>query len=302
MKNVKQIITIILLLNWIIVLPLLAGDTKEIEKSFSKKDKVRIKLILGDCYLKNSKDGKIHINLVHSYHEDNFEARFREKGKSLIIEEKLTARNPNGNSTWTIAIPKEIEIDFETATGDLILDNVTLEIEGNTGTGNIEIENVKGRIDLSTGTGDIEVINSEGEFELNSGTGKVRIEESKGNFDATSGTGNVEVKNITIEDEAELNSGTGDVEVINPQGTDFDLSINSGTDEAVLNMNGSPIQGYFEFTAHSRKGRIVCPIEFDEEEEYHNGDGNYVRRSFTKGKNTPRYFINTGTGKAKLIQ
>jgi hypothetical protein len=302
MQNVKRIVTIILLLNWIIVFPLFAEDQKEIEKSFSKKDKVRIKLILGDCYLNNSNDDKIHIHVVHSYYEDNFEVRFREKGNSLIIEEKLHGRNSDGNSTWTIAIPKDIEIDFESATGDLILNKVILEIEGNTGTGNIEAEKVKGSIELSTGTGDIEVINSEGELELNSGTGNVRIEESKGNFDANSGTGNVEAKNITIEDEAELNSGTGDVEVINPQGTNFDLSINSGTDEAVLDMHGSPIQGYFEFTAHLRKGRIVCPIEFDEEEEYYNGDGKYVRRSFTKGKNTSRYFINTGTGKAKLIQ
>jgi hypothetical protein len=302
MKNIKQIIIIFLLLNWIIVLPVLAEDQKEIEKSFSNKDKVRIKLVLGDCYLKNSKDGKIHIHITHSYQEDSFEARFREKGNALVIQEKLHGRNSDGNSTWTIAIPKDIEIDFESATGDLFLDNVTLEIDGNTGTGNIEATNVIGKIDLNTGTGNVEVINSDGELEFNSGTGRVRIEDSKGNFDANSGTGDVEVKNITIEDEAELNSGTGDVEVINPQGTDFDLNINSGTDEAILDMSGSPIEGYFEFTAHSRKGRIVCPIEFDEEDEYYNGDGKYMRKSFTKGKNTPRYFISTGTGKAKLIR
>jgi hypothetical protein len=302
MKTIKKFVKIFLLLNLISVLPLFATDKKEIEKSFSKKDKVRIKLILGDCYLKNSTDGKIHIHIIHSYQEDSFEARFREKGNALTIEEKLYGRNSDGNSTWTIAIPADIEIDFESATGDLILENVTLEIDGNTGTGNIEVDNVNGKIDLNTGTGNIEVINSEGEFELSSGTGKVSIEESKGNFDANSGTGDVEVKNLTIEDEADLNSGIGDVEAINPQGTDFDLSLNSGTNNAILDMNGSPIEGYFEFTAHARKGRIVCPVEFDEENEYSNGDGNYVRKSFTKGKNTPRYFISTGTGKAKLIR
>jgi hypothetical protein len=302
MKTIKQFIKIFLLLNSIIVLPLIATDKKEIDKSFSEKDKMRIKLVLGDCYLKNSTDGKINIHIIHSYPEDSFEARFREKGNALIIEEKLYGRNSDGNSSWTIAIPKDIEIDFESATGDLILENVTLEIEANTGTGNIEADNVNGKIDLSTGTGNIEVINSEGDLELNSGTGRVIIEDSKGNFDANSGTGDVEVKNITIEDEADLNSGIGDVEAVSPRGTDFDLSINSGTNDAILDMNGSPIEGYFEFTAHSRKGRIVCPIEFDKEDEYSNGDGKYIRQSFTKGKNTPRYFISTGTGKAKLIK
>ena len=177
---------------------------------------------------------------------------------------------------------------------------VNVELEGNTGTGDIEIKEANGSYDLNTGTGDIQIINSEGEFEINSGTGDVIIENSSGEFDANSGTGDLKATNITIEDEAELNSGTGEVEVIAPQGKDFDLSLNSGTDDATLDMSGNPIEGYFEFSVNARRGEIDSPIEFDEEDEYSRGNGDIKRKSFTRGKASPRYFISSGTGTARL--
>ena len=88
--------------------------------------------------------------------------------------------------------------------------------------------------------------------------------------------------------------------IVKPIGEDFDLSINSGTGDAVLDMDGQPIKGYFEFTVNARRGKIDSPIEFDNEEEYDEGDEDYVRKYFTKGGKTPRYFISTGTGTAEL--
>jgi len=89
------------------------------------------------------------------------------------------------------------------------------------------------------------------------------------------------------------------VEVSRPQGEDFDLSVSSGTNDATLDMDGLPIEGYYEFSASARSGDIDCPIDFDREEEYDEGDDN-VRKSFTRGKKTPRYYISTGTGTAEL--
>ena len=126
------------------------------------------------------------------------------------------------------------------------------------------------------------------------------MKDSKGNFDANSGTGDVEAKNLTITEEAEFNSGTGDAEIINPIGTDFDLSLNSGTGDAILDMDGADLSGYFELKTSARRGRIKADIEFDNVEEYGHGDNAYIIKSVTINSDKPRFFISTGTGTAQL--
>ncbi len=121
-------------------------------------------------------------------------------------------------------------------------------------------------------------------------------------FEASSGTGNVRADGITLDDEGNFSSGTGDAEVVFPEGTDFELNVSSGTNDAELNMKGKPIEGYFEFKCHARRGRIDSPIKFDEEKEYEEGDQKYLQKSFTKGNKSIRVYISTGTGKAKLIK
>lgn len=218
------------------------------------------------------------------------------------MKEEINNGRSGGDSNWYIQLPAGVEIDFNTGTGDLKLDGVDVEIDGNTGTGDLLIKNCSGEFDLNSGTGDVDVMNSKGEFDLNSGTGSVTIEDTEGEFDANSGTGDVEVTSITIETEADFNSGTGDVKVTRPMGDNYDLSVNSGTGDAILDMDGQDVVGYFEFTAHERRGDIVCPFEFDKVEEYEQNDDTYVKKSFTKGKDRPRYFLGTGTGEAKLVK
>ena len=319
MKSSRFVSLITFILSLILAASLFAQEEKKINKTFDKKNRIRIKLVLGDCNIKKSNDNKIHVNLVYSYSDENFEAIFRERSSYIELREKFHGDNDRGESRWTISIPEGVDIDFKSATGGISIEKVNAEIDGNTGTGDIEIMDAsgqydlssgtgrvdisdsKGEFDLSSGTGRVEVGNSEGEFDLRSGTGNVMIEDSKGNFNLSSGTGDVEANNITIEDDGEFSSGTGDAEVISPNGENYDLTVSSGTNDATLDMNGKSIEGYFEFTCQERRGRIDCPIKFDDEEKYERNNHNtYLRKSFTKGKKSTRYYIKTGTGKAKL--
>jgi hypothetical protein len=295
----RHILITILLLVPVIHMGLFAQGKKEIAKSFDQKEEVRIKLVLGDCLIKPSSDNQIHVQLIYSYDDDFFEAKFKEKSKSLLIQEKFHGNNSEGYSKWTIMIPENLEVEFESATGDLNLEGVNGKYEGSSGTGSIEVLEAKGEFDLNSGTGSVIVEDSEGEFDLNSGTGRVKIENCKGEFKANSGTGRVRAYDITIEGEGDFNSGTGDAEVSRPQGEDFDLSVSSGTNDAIVIMDGLPIEGYYEFTASARSGDIDSPVDFDREEEYDDG-GDTMRKSFTRGKSSPRYFISTGTGTAEL--
>ena len=301
MKRTKIIISLFVFLSFMVSVALLAAPEEKVDKTFAKKDEIRFKLVLGDCQLKKSSDGSIHVHLVYSYEPDmSFEPLIRERGGTLYLEEKMRGNNPKGYSTWMVEVPDDIEIEFKSATGSLTVEGLKLEIDGSTGTGDIELSQVKGEFDLSTGTGDVEAYDSEGEFELSSGTGNVKIKNCKGNFDASSGTGDVKAEGLTLELDGEFSSGTGDAEVSFPDGTDFELKVSSGTDDAILDMNGKQVKGYFEFTCHARRGRIVCPVKFDKEEEYKDNDQTYLRKSFTQGKDVPKVYVKTGTGSARL--
>jgi len=297
MKNSFLRITLVALAIFFTSTIIIASPDKDVNKSFDAKDKIKVKLAISDCELKASPDNKIHAHVKYSYPDDQYEVRFKEKSTSITMEEKFFGEDADGSAEWTVSIPEGVKVELNTGTGDLVISVKKVEIDGNTGTGDIEVSDSNGEFELNTGTGSLYVTGCSGEFELNSGTGKVIIKKSSGNFDGNSGTGKVVAENITIEDEAEFNCGTGDVEVIKPMGDDFDLSLNSGTNDAVLDMDGEPLEGYFEFKASARSGRIRASLDFDQEKEHGN---NSNVKSVTLKKKTPRFFISTGTGTAEL--
>ena len=300
MKKTSYSIGIVLIAGIICSGQLFAGGKKEIQKTFESKENVKIKLVLGSCTLKKSNDKNIHVQVVYSYDENDFEAEFKEKTNTLSIREKLYENSNRGYSKWVIEIPDNREVDFESATGELNISSLTLTIDGSSGTGEIEIVDAKGKFDVSSGTGQIRIENCEGEFDLSSGTGRVIVENVTGTIEASSGTGRVKVQNIELVEEGEFNSGTGDVEVAHVTGEDFDLSLSSGTGDATMILDGLPAEGYFEFSASAHSGDIDVPFEFDKEEEYPDGDSEYIKKSFTHGDKSRRYFISTGTGTAEL--
>jgi len=300
MKNLKSISLLTIIFTTVFFSAFVSAGEKRIEKSFSDKDRIRVKLVLGSCTIVKSGDNKIHVRLVYTYNDESFEPRFRERGHSLYIQEKFRGNNPEGSSNWTIEIPDGISVDVGSATGNLSFKNIDCRLRCNTGTGDIEVSNSRGELRLETGTGMIEVVDSRGEFELSSGTGTITIENSSGNFDASCGTGDIDVSKISISDESNFSSGIGDVYVRMPEGDDYELSISSGTGKAVLDFNGGDVVGYFELKADVGLGRIVLPFNFDKEEELNEGRNRYVIKSFTRKKDTPKFFITTGTGKAEL--
>ena len=277
-----------------------AAATGQNNKEFPAKKEVRIKLVLSGCELSASTNGKIQVELESTYDSDRYEAIMEERGDRLYLKEKFYGDDHHGNAFWKIAVPPGTEVECSSATGDISVNGFEGELEGSSGTGDIEVRKSKGEFELNSGTGNVEVSLCEGELDLNSGTGTVSISDCKGNIQANSGTGNCRASQVMILDDAEFNSGTGNCIVTRPAGEMFDMEINSGTGDAVLDLDGMPLVGYFEFKTHARRGDIDCPVEFDKEERGGQDGEEYIRRSFTREKNTPRYFISTGTGTAEL--
>jgi hypothetical protein len=257
----------------------------EINKTYPKKDSIKLKAILGSCKVIKSKDDKIHINVTYSFRDDEYQANFSESDGNLFLEEEFLEKSPKGTSYWIIAIPEETRMNFSSGTGNFILEGVKSEIKGETGTGSITIHEGKGYFHISTGTGSIEV------------------KKSIGKFDLTSGTGDVNITDLIIEGSSKFSSGMGNVNVTISSSPNFDISVVSGMGDAILNFNGNPLKGCFEFTARQDAGRIVSPVKFEKEETTSDEHFQYDKKSFrVDGQNIPRIQIETGAGLAKLFK
>ncbi|OGU55523.1 MAG: hypothetical protein A2V66_07145 [Ignavibacteria bacterium RBG_13_36_8] len=241
-----------------------------------------------------------------------------ESSNSLDLEEEFDDKNPKGESFWEIKVPDDLKIDFQSATGSFIMSGIKVDLEGSSGTGNLEVENCsgifdmnsgtgmvtmkssKGEFKLNSGTGNVVSISSSGDFDLNSGTGDVKLNDVKGEFSLNSGTGDVEADGIAVDRRSKFNSGTGDVYILLNNNPNDDIELSSGTGSAVLNMNGLPLKGLYVFKTKADDGRIICPVDFDEEEEYWRNGELYEIKSFVKGTDSPEIKISTGTGTAEL--
>jgi hypothetical protein len=295
-----------------------AGKAKVIEKSFDRVESLKIETILGDCVIKHGSGSSIEIRVEYTYDKDEFEAKFKERGGALYVEEDLDGEDIDGGSDWLIVVPEGIEIEFESATGSLKVSGISGELEASSGTGDMFISDFKGELDVNSGTGDITLTGSDGEFKLNSGTGDVTVSDASGIFDANSGTGdvevgkakgdfeinsgtgNVEAADLSLEDYGEFSSGTGNANVDLPDGGEYELEVSSGTGKATVECKGADLNAYVEMTARKRDGKISSSYDFEDEEEFYRNDDKYVRKWFTKGDGSRKIEIKTGTGRAKI--
>jgi DUF4097 and DUF4098 domain-containing protein YvlB len=272
--------------------------------------------------------------------EGAVEFEFKESGKTLVIKEewgKGKRHNyTSGKIAWTLTVPAETEIEFSTASGDITASGLTGGIDARTASGDIDLRDMKGDLELSTASGDADLVNLDGDIEISTASGDISVEnasgdvelstasgdidarglsdnvdlsaasgdidisDSKAAFDISCASGDIVVKNVVITGESDFSVASGDIEIVLAKTCGFDLELNSASGNVILDYNGNEVKGFFEFTAHKRHGKIVCPIGFDKEEEYEEHGETYLRKSFSKGGDTPRIELSTASGKAVL--
>jgi hypothetical protein len=275
----------------------------EINKTYPKKEYIRLKASLGSCRIIKSTDDKIHVHLIYSFYDDEYLTHFSEEENELDLEEEFTVKNPHGKSLWTISIPEETKINFKSGTGGFAAEGVKIKCKVETGTGSITLDKGEGDFNISTGTGSINFTNMNGDFKASSGTGSIEVDKSEGAFKLSSGTGSLDIQDIVPKGSCKFNSGTGSINVSLSAGSDQDILIGSGTGNAVLDYKGNPLKGYFEFKAKKGHGSIISPVKFENEETIREGHEQYYEKTFKiNGKNSPVILIQTGTGVAKLVK
>lgn len=294
-----------------------------VEKSYTGIKSIRLSTASGNGTIKKSNTNEVKVHLRYTYDKDVYEPSFEQKGDRLYIDEDFKrSRWTRGYSEWTLEVPDGIELDFKTGSGNIEVMGVNIEIRSSTGSGNIEIEEVTGEVRANTGSGNITFSQVEGMLNANTGSGSIRLDRTKGDADLNTGSGNIRSRDI--EGELRLNTGSGNIDVIEAKITgsssvntgsgtaeislaaplDYDLSVSTGSGNAILDFNGQEISGEFIMKA-SDKGDIRAPFSFDKEYENDRG-GSYNRRGRSNGyvkeakvgSKDIQIRISTGSGRA----
>ncbi len=194
------------------------------------------------------------------------------------------------------------QLKLNTASGNVRGENIDGEIDINTASGDVKLINTKGELDINTASGEIESKNLNGKITLNSASGDIELENAKGKFSVNSASGNIESENIIIGSRSSFTTASGDVKLELSESSAYDLTLSTASGNITLDYNGNKLNGFYEFTARVKKGKIISPVKFDKEEVIEKNGKKYDVKSFTKGSASPKITLKTYSGIARLIK
>jgi hypothetical protein len=282
MRRLTSIMIVIGLTAIFLASTALAYQGRKITETFEKKGRIKISTVSGECIVKKGTTDKIEVQVENSYTpQNNFEAEIHESGETLHLTE-LIHGNTRGGATWTITAPDGIKIEFSTASGRFVISDLQGEFEASTASGDIEIDDCGGDFHFSTASGNIDARNCTGAFDLSTASGEITA------------------SSITLEEPGSFSTASGTAEVRPAKTPEFDLEVSSASGSAIVDYGGNPVKGTFEFTTKKRHGAIDSPYAFDHEQEFSRYGDQYVRKTFTKGTDSPLVKISTASGKAVL--
>ncbi len=145
---------------------------------------------------------------------------------------------------FTIVVPEQYNVRFETAAGNISVEGVAGAVTGRTGAGNLSFEDIAGSLDISSGSGNIRVYDIRGSARVRTGAGNVEAQDVQGRTSLETGAGNVEaVFSRQPTGDVTLNSGAGNVTARVAQGVGMDVDATTGMGSASaafgLNVKGS---------------------------------------------------------------
>ncbi|MEE9465566.1 MAG: DUF4097 family beta strand repeat-containing protein [Candidatus Neomarinimicrobiota bacterium] len=246
------------------------------------KDTLKIVAQNSKFVVNGGEDDSIYINLEHFNDPDIWEYSIEEGENSLHIKESFTVwgstPTPTSYALWEITVPGGTEVIFTSSDATLW------------------------------------IMDCEGQFGASTASGNIRIENSSGTFDVSTASGEIRAYDITLRDSSSFSSAYDDVYLSLSGGQDYALRLQTTIGNAVLDFNGKPVQGYFEFSARADKGRIVSAYTYDQEAIYqdvawvYRNDNDfgkmfdYHRKSFVRAGSVSNHYIGTITGTAILIR
>ena len=305
----------------LVLITALSAQKKEIDKSFSGVNTIKINTSSGNLLVKKGSGSDVKVNLV--YDEDDFEPQMEQSGKRLRLSEESDRgwgrgwRGSDRRSVWTITVPQNVSIEFSTASGDLdiadiklsslqfnsasgdaIINSVESDLDANTASGDLTISNHKGNIDANTASGDVKVTSYTGNLDANTASGDVKVRKGSGEFDVNTASGDIELTSINVSKASKMNAASGDVAIDFSSSPKADIEISTASGDATLDLNGNSLDAQVEMVARANRNRMRAPFDFDEEKTFRRWGKEYVRKMKKMGNGT--YYMNIETASGSL--
>jgi len=292
-------------------------------------EEIDIDGVSGDIIIVRAEGRKGRVELVSDVRpSDAFEAVVERHGDELEIEEEWYGSS-NGHVLWTIYLPKSGKtpsIRISNASGDLQCEDVSVEIRYNTASGDVDLSNVTLGEDskfnaasgdykvrdmtigedtkFNTASGDVElsdlVIEEDASF--NTASGDIVITNCKIGDDASfnSASGDVEVDNAELMGEAEFSSASGDVELRFDRLPKHDFTASSASGDVTLRVDDFGKNFTLVMIKRKDRGRISCPFDYTDEEEFRRNRQEYVSKIVKRGSGKPVITLRTASGKVTV--
>lgn len=178
------------------------GISLEMVKKVKAEDEEEAKRLISLMGIEIERDGD-ELLIKTKYPE-------RRRGKKNIFS-YLLQRYSRMSIELEVVIPLEMELEVETASGDISVSNTTGAVEITAASGDVEASNVEGSLIIGVSSGSIDVSRVTGEAELRSSSGDVVARHIAGDADVSTASGDVELSDIG--GSLDLRTVSGDVEV-----------------------------------------------------------------------------------------
>lgn len=296
------------------------SGAQTVSKTFSGIKSVKLSTSSGNVVLIKNSSNDVQVKVSSTYDKGDYEPIFEQSGSTLTLKENFNKRSVSGQSNWELTIPDGLDLSVtsgsgnmeasdlkfnlkaNTGSGDYTCRNVSGESKINTGSGTIKLDTYQGNIYLNSGSGDISISKSNGDLHANTGSGDISIAGSRGGILANTGSGDIRAQEVALTSKGSFNSGSGRVSLVLSAPLTSDLSLNSGSGDAVLDCKGTKLEGKVIMTANKQNGDIIAPFSFDKTEELNdNSDDNVrIRKTAQLGTSINVIKISTGSGKAEI--
>ncbi|NVJ60950.1 MAG: hypothetical protein HWE27_11200 [Gammaproteobacteria bacterium] len=146
--------------------------------------------------------------------EDNYNLTLNKSGNKIVL---VADANPENESSWwsdspfinlTVELPKEMALDIDDGSGEIVIEQVNGDIDLEDGSGAISIIDIVGNLNVKDGSGSFSLKNQKGSLVLDDGSGSINIANVDGNVDIEDGSGSTTVDQITGKLNVEDGSGS----------------------------------------------------------------------------------------------
>ena len=285
---------------------------------FTPKELIDIQLVSGSCRINAGPADAIHVRVVHRYGPaDKFTATLSEEDNLLRLREEFFSL-ARSQTEWTIEAPPQTQFRIHSASGDIILTELTGPIEVESVSGDIKVRGTTGKLALKTAAADIDLANCVGDITAETGSGLIKAQALDGTLHFTTNSGPIKSKDLSGQLSFYSNSGdisaaalhatgpgffdttSGDLAIGLAQAPAAEMTLQTMSGDAVLDYGGAPISGNFSFYAQVHRGEIIAPFSFDREEQHELEGHTYQLKSFSRTDDLPQILLRTDSGRAEL--